>query len=872
MVLLFEGAGFDGAAWAQTPDVCSNTPGSNQRVACSERPDSSADISIDLRAVSIRTYLDSEYGISGVHEGSGDIRINSRDGSVTTSGERARGIHVWHNGTTGNTRITVQGGSITTAKQSSHGVYSLHSGAGNLDIQVEGGSVTTSGERAHGILGWHNGTTGNTRITVQGGSITTAKQSSHGVYSLHSGAGNLDIQVEGGSVTTSGERAHGILGWHNGTTGNTWITMKGGSITTVKQSSYGVYGWHVATGDLDVHVEGGSITTEGAEAYGILGGHNGTTGNTRITVQGGSITTAKQSSYGVHGWHGATGDLDVHVEGGSITTEGAEAHGILGRHNGTTGNTWITVKGGSITTEGAEAHGILGRHNDTTGNIWITVKGGSITTEGADAHGIYGLHKTGEGRISIGVGQGVSVHASGTDASGIRIGRFSTPTGALLSVAKMGADGYRRQTATVNGTVTGGSGAAAGVLLAGGGRVVVGPHGSVGAASGVAVHAARRLSTEDPPRLHVDFRIEGRHMSEALDGWIVNDGGPTTIVMNEVVLHDGARGATGLWAPNGALFWTIREQGVTIAGRPASGLDRDFSAADFISVYAPSAVLYESLPGLLLRLDEGPPRRRPETPAWTQVEHAVGHGGPARSRTEARYDYDRTEMLAGMSRAWGGGVSGSLWLRGVRVAAETEVFSGRGELDVRGMGAGLEARWRGEDGPELSGQLSLTDYDVDASSRQYGRLLREAGAQTLSARLMAGWRMELGPGARLLPRAWLQHAKAEVDDFTDTVGARASHTDESRTSGGLGLVAEWTGEGHTLYGSVDLERLLGGEATVVELSGQRFGASAERTRAWVGFGGESGGERLTLRGGIRLGDPGGRNEEFAASFSLAGRF
>ena len=832
LALTLAQAGLDGTAWAQIPSVCSNTPDTNERVECREPAGSSEALGIDLRAVSIKTDLNEERAVFGMHQGSGDIGINFRDGLIGTEGRNAPGIIGWHNGNTGNTRITVQRSPITTAGWHSHGVYGAQYAAGDLGIHVEGGSVTTKGGSASGIIGLHGGASGDLAITMRDSSIKTTGRQAHGI--------------------------DGWSGWRAGATGNVGIAMRGGSISTEGQNSHGIFGVQYAAGDLGIHAGGGSVATAGEQAHGIVGWHNGNTGNTRITVQGGSIATAGRRSHGLYGlqFSKAEGNLDIHVEGGSITTSGEQAHGIYGRYRGVSGNLGITIQGGSITTTGRQAHGISGRHGGASGDLAITMQGGLITTAGEQAHGIRG-EQHGSGEIHINV-QGGTILASGPDASGIRVGGLDE-SGVFQGAAGVGSDGYRRQTVTVDGRVRGGAGAGAGVSLLGGGKVVIGPQGHLSADSGVAVRSSGG-------HLRMDIWLNGRLMEEAMDGEVLNDGGRIDLTVSGMLLHDGATCAAGCWGANGVWDVLARAEAETTSRRGGP------VKIEFVEAYAPRTVLYESLPGLLLRLDEGPPRRRPETLAWTQIEHAVGHGEPARSQTGARYDYDRTEIVAGMSRAWDRGVSGSLWLRGARVAAETEVLSGRSELDVQGVGVGLDVRWRGPDGLELSGQLSLTDYDVDASSRRHGRLLREVGAQVLSARLAAGRRMALGPGATLLPRAWLRYAEMKVDDFTDAVGLQASYADESRSTGGLGLVAEWADSGRSLYGSIDLERLLGGEATAVEMSGRRFGAATERTRSWLGFGGESRERRLTLRGGVRLADPGGRNEEFAASFSLAGHF
>ena len=97
--------------------------------------------------------------------------------------------------------------------------------------------------------------------------------------------------------------------------------------------------------------------------------------------------------------------------------------------------------------------------------------------------------------------------AAGLDASGVRVGNADSQ-GQVTLAAEVGEDGYRKQSVTVNAPVTGGSGRdAAGVFLAGGGRVVIGPRGSLGAESRIAIRAAG-----DAPRLHVDMNLDGRRV------------------------------------------------------------------------------------------------------------------------------------------------------------------------------------------------------------------------------------------------------------------------------------------------------------------------------------------------------------------------
>ena len=78
------------------------------------------------------------------------------------------------------------------------------------------------------------------------------------------------------------------------------------------------------------------------------------------------------------------------------------------------------------------------------------------------------------------------------------------------SAAEVDDERYGRQTVTVNGQVIGN---AAGVYLDGGGRVVIGPQGSVGAASGIAILATGDTPPRDDGRSGAQAKALSRHES-----------------------------------------------------------------------------------------------------------------------------------------------------------------------------------------------------------------------------------------------------------------------------------------------------------------------------------------------------------------------
>ena len=291
-----------------------------------------------------------------------------------------------------------------------------------------------------------------------------------------------------------------------------------------------------------------------------------------------------------------------------------QAHGIFALRT-KAGNIEIDLgEEGSIETRGAYSYGIYGVLSGAQNEGTLSIRTGSghtVTTTGANGHGIVGYHYGTLDTSIISINVGGSIETTGTGSQGVRVGVASStdhdmdPATPDISVpqrvATIGADGYRQQTVTVNGPVMGN---AAGIFLAGGGKVVIGRRGSVGATSGIAILATGVVPEDatDPnnvipaiqPKLRVDLNLGGRRVAQALgDNWIINDGGETTIKVNGVVLHDGKKGVKGSTASNGAWNVRMREEGVAVdrtqanwrMSEPTAGVvvvaDRDFSAQDF---------------------------------------------------------------------------------------------------------------------------------------------------------------------------------------------------------------------------------------------------------------------------------------------------
>lgn len=585
-------------------------------------------------------------GIFGEHRGFGNITIEASNSTITTTGANGSAIrgfveHFTRDDPTQesvhNILIKTRSMDLRTSGRSAYGIAALYrlewntsgqvGSQGEIRIDARGGTIETDGINAGGVTAL-NSSNGDVVIDARD---LTIRSRSHGIYGQKEKGASIDAQARFGDVTiytedlaleTADPNSKGIVGWVK-TDGDVKIEVVDTTIDTKSAEfvsgqnytdSHGIWGVHQGIGDIDIDARGGSLTTAGTESWGIYGLHTGS-GNIDIDLQGGSsVTTKGIQSHGVYGRVSNTAngddiiiktrDHDVLTESTALRDGFTFAVGVRGRHDGV-GNIDINLQGGSVETRGVFSYGVYGQlsKSEHGGNLKIETGGGNaITTSGANGYGIvaynYGTMAT--GRTSINVGGNVTT--TGTDAQGVRVGTVSS--GNAARVAPIGADGFRQQTVTVNGSITS---AAEGVYMAGGGRVVIGPRGSITSGNGIAILATGDTPGADPvndpaikPTLRVDMNLGGRRVAQAIgDDWIINDGGETTIAMNGTVLHDGATGVTNGTASNGAWNVRMRAEGVTVTDRttdpwtvsePAANViaDRDFSAQDFNERRKPS--------------------------------------------------------------------------------------------------------------------------------------------------------------------------------------------------------------------------------------------------------------------------------------------
>ncbi|MDE0206323.1 MAG: autotransporter outer membrane beta-barrel domain-containing protein [Candidatus Tectomicrobia bacterium] len=780
----------------------------------------------------------------------------------------ARGISVAHYGTSGATRTEISGGSL---------------------------SIASDWPRAFAIQSFRLGTfdeidafSGHHDVVVRDVVIDLDEAASIGVIGGQYVAGYLNIAVQDTAIDIDARRGTGVWGSHSGT-GDVGIEVRDVDIEIRGPGETdGIYGMHLGAGDTDITVRGADIAVHGNEySNGIAYGYweEDKAGNLSVDAQDVDIEVhGERYLGGIFGIHRGAGEIDLDVRRAAIVMNGADSGGIVFVHDGD-GGIGLDASDVEIEVRGDRSVGIGGgRRYEGAGDIAIDVRDATVAVAGENAAGIRAFHTSGEGSIDVRV-HGGTIAAQGPGSSGIVVGLaggifddqariIKAPAGGEVEVDRSVPDaalgttgGNPAPIVTVNGLVRGGTGIGAGVRLYGGGRVEIGPRGSAGADSGVAVRAE-----EEGAELHLGVALDGRRPVDAISGDIRNDDGRTTIVVNGTTLHDGMTGATGLRAPHGARDVTLAMSG-TIVGRA-------FSATDFLTPYAPRAGVYEALPGFMLRLENrqavGERLRRPGLPMWARLSVGEGSYQPDRSHVGAAYVTGRFEAEAGVefTLSQEGNVTGWVSLRHVRGSADVSAPTGGGKIEATGFGPALGVSWKSTAGYYADGRFSLTHYETNLRADGRGLLKAGADAQVRSLGVEVGRRFSLADHLSLTPKAWLTHSDVSMDGFRDTVGSRVSLEKMGRSIAGLGIVAEtmrsWDdGERKlVLHGRLGVEGVLGEAETVANVSGERLGSQAAGTWGLLGLGAAYRWGQWSLGAEVAASGLGSDDNSYAASLRL----
>ena len=808
----------------------------------------------------------------------GDLSLFS-SADVTSN---ARGISVAHYGKSGVQRTEIAGGTFSIASDWP-GAFAIHSYrdnqydtndefSGDHDVIVRDVVVDVDGGWA-GIVGVQT-VEGHLNVAVQDSEIKVDARWATGVFGGHLGTGDVDFDVQNVKIDVSGSSSlDGILGYHLGS-GKADIAVQDSTINVKVKEARGSSGISFLYsggkgGDLSFDVR--DVDIDISSIHGIYRMHDNEEGGRYFD--------------GIWGGYWAEeGDISVDVRRVDIVTKGADSGGMSFIHD-RKGDIDIAARKVDIKVEGNRSVGIGGgQRHEGTGDIAIDVRDSTVAVMGESVAGIRAFNFTGDGRIDIRI-DGGTITAEGEGSSGILVGLtgriFGDRTGpieapALRDVTVNASDDTRGTTAAqdvvVNGRVRGGTGVGAGVRLYGGGRVEIGPRGSVGAASGVAIRAEAEGAA-----LHVEALLDGRRPDEAIAGEIRNDEGRTTVAVNGVVLHDGMTGATGARAPNGARDVSLADS-ETVEGRA-------FMPTDFVTgPYTPRAAVYEALAGFMLGLDNrgaaGKRLRRPGAPTWVRISGGQGSYGPGRASVGAAYDFGRFEAEAGMEFALSreGNSTGWVSLRDVRGSADVSAPTGGGKIKAAGFGASFGASWENAAGYYASGHVSVTRYETNLRADGRGLLKEGADARVRTLGVEAGRRFSLADDLSLIPQAWLTRSDVSMNSFRDAVGSRVSLRETERSIAGLGVVTEtavsWDGGKRKLdlRSRLGVERVLGDAETGADVSGERLGSEAGRTRVVLGLGAAYRWNRWSLGGEVSASGFGSDESDYTVSLRLGTQF
>ncbi|MEQ8824311.1 MAG: hypothetical protein RIC14_08045 [Filomicrobium sp.] len=395
-------------------------------------------------------------GGTGGGGGDGDDVDVEADGSVSTQGERAHGIHAQSVGGGGGAGGFALSGTLTTSSgQKSLSVAVGGSGGdashgGEVSVTSKD-TVKTVGARAIGVfIQSVGGGGGDGGLAVSG--AFSGNESRNGEFSLGGSAGDggdgeaVAAQLQN-RIETSGQQAHGVLAQSIGGGGGTgglaadFDLTNGGSNTQVNIGIGGSGGGGGKGGTVDVSA-GGGVITHGYDAVGIFaqsvgggGGNGGSVSTYGINTQSEAAGKDLQLGVAVGGTGGSGGIADAVtvVTGGQVTTAGDTSHGVvaqsIGGGGGRGGNAnsfslFTPGGGGSEADEDNNGDGKAdGKKGNFTANVSIGGDGGSgndggsvdvtnlanVTTTGHDAMGIFAQ--------SIGAGGGEGGH--GSHSSGI---------------------------------------------------------------------------------------------------------------------------------------------------------------------------------------------------------------------------------------------------------------------------------------------------------------------------------------------------------------------------------------------------------------------------------------------------------------------
>ena len=355
-------------------------------------------------SVSVGAYVSVAVGGSAGAGGDGDeVRVTSDEGTITTRGEQAHGIHAQSlggGGGKGGYAVSVAIGNEFSASVAVGGAGGGGGSSSNVFVNNSSG-INTTGSNAHGIFAQSvggGGGAGGFSVAATAGSGPSLALSVGGKGGS-GGHGNFVSLTNTGEIVTTGERAYGVLAQSVGGGGGDGGFSVAGSVSLSSAAAALSFGGSGNTGGNAGRVELTSlesITTYGDLGHAVfaqsLGGGGGSGG---FSVAG-AVTLSGPGALGVSvGGSGGSGGNSSDVQllsAGDISTFGDRAYGVVAQSvGGGGGDGGFSVAGAGAFGSGASVSlgfGGSGAKGGHAGTVDL-VSSNLVTTAGSNSHGIF---------------------------------------------------------------------------------------------------------------------------------------------------------------------------------------------------------------------------------------------------------------------------------------------------------------------------------------------------------------------------------------------------------------------------------------------------------------------------------------------------
>ncbi|MEM8590381.1 MAG: autotransporter outer membrane beta-barrel domain-containing protein, partial [Pseudomonadota bacterium] len=830
-------------------------------------------------AISAAGVSGADDGIDARNYGSGALSVTA-SGDVT--GQASYGIFAYND--TNGTDLKI---SATSVEGGLDGIIALNEGSGALSINATG---TVTGQTSYGILAFNG--SGGTDLAV---SAFDVEGGSGGIAVLNEGTGAVSVTATG---TVDGGTKGGISAYNAATGTDLSVTAAG-----VSGGQDGIYAANFGTGVLAIETTG-SVT--GVSDYGVfarLGKDGGgltinvtdvTGGNAAILVDNegtapGSVTVSGTVSGGTGAGilHISVDDNDSSqielTETGSISSasgvaiqDGNGATSVISR-GALAGSVQMNAGEDQLALIAGSATGAIkmGSDNDAIQIFGLGVGGGW------DDSGFTGVFTNNLGQVlDLDGGGGIdTVELVGVTAASQALGTVSNiealalSTGTLLQannadltsfgIVFVGAGSVLQLEGNSPSDSTTGSIGNQGTidLLDGETNDTLTIQGNFAGGTGSVI----QLDLDTDTNTSDSVIIEGDVTNVEVGSFVVENT-QTTIVLN--VIGDGQAGQTGadgirlvevegdvsdnaFILDGGSFDLGLLEYDLVISGGTLF-LDSTFLAP----IYA-----YENLPGGLQtigsatvgQLVERTGRRTAAEAGSGLWSRAVGlsleSDGDIDNTSGGSFDQTIGFLQAGaeieLLRRESGTLLVGLMGHWGQSSLDTTDINGdaAGDANIDLFGGGVNVTWYGANGWYFDNVFQYTGYDLDVSGAgRFGTASTDGYGIAVSHE--AGYRIDIGETAALVPQAQITYQRVDFDDFTDPDGVRVALEDGDSLIGRLGVAFENSGTiGSALvtgYAEANvLHEFLGDNQVDATAMGQRVALNQDLggTSAELGFGG-----------------------------------